>query len=190
MASFSAVRADRALAQDLVSHRVDDLSGEIRTNDDVHVDRGGAGRRVAVGIGGGRRRSRLRRCRHAQWQKPAKHPRGQNALGQQNLTYVESLNPLESVEAHTEKLDGRKIMVEQSHILTRDAATGLNAVYQRDAKVETLNETLQMPLSGARDIPIGMPVHGRPGMVLLGQRVAGRQTDFYCYAGKQVGRSS
>ena len=50
----------------------------------------------------------------------------------------------------------------------------------------SLNEKLQMPLSGTRDIPIGMPVHGRPGMVLLGQRVAGRQTDFTCYAGKQV----
>ena len=60
------------------------------------------------------------------------------SLGQQNLSYVESLNPLEFVEAYTEKPDGRKIMVEQSHILTRDAATGLNAVYQRDAKVKTL----------------------------------------------------
>jgi hypothetical protein len=60
------------------------------------------------------------------------------SLGQQSLSYVESLNPLESVEAYTEKPDGRKIMVEQSHILTRDAATGLNAVYQRDAKVKTL----------------------------------------------------
>ena len=50
----------------------------------------------------------------------------------------------------------------------------------------SLNEKLQMPLSGAREIPIGMPVHGRPGMALLGQRVAGRQTDFTCYAGKQV----
>jgi len=43
-----------------------------------------------------------------------------------------------------------------------------------------------MPLSGVRDIPIGMPVHGRPGMALLGPRVDRRQTDFYCYAGKQV----
>ena len=60
------------------------------------------------------------------------------SLGQQNLSYVESLNPLESVEAYTEKPDARKIMVEQSHILTRDAVTGLNAVYQRDAKVKTL----------------------------------------------------
>jgi uncharacterized protein DUF3857/transglutaminase superfamily protein len=60
------------------------------------------------------------------------------SLGQQNLSYSESVNPLESVEAYTEKADGRKIAVEQSHILTRDAATGLNAVYQRDAKVKTL----------------------------------------------------
>jgi transglutaminase-like putative cysteine protease len=59
-------------------------------------------------------------------------------LGQQNLTYVESLNPLEVIEAYTEKRDGRKIEVDQGHILTRDAATGLNAVYQRDAKVKTL----------------------------------------------------
>jgi transglutaminase-like putative cysteine protease len=59
-------------------------------------------------------------------------------LGQQNLSYVESLNPLEVVEAYTEKPDGRRIVVEQANILTRDAATGLNAIYQRDAKVKTL----------------------------------------------------
>jgi hypothetical protein len=59
-------------------------------------------------------------------------------LGQQNLSYVESLSLLEVIEAHTEKRDGRKIAVDQGHILTRDAATGLNAVYQRDAKVKTL----------------------------------------------------
>ena len=59
-------------------------------------------------------------------------------LGQQNLSFVESLNPLEVVEAYTEKPDGRKIAVDQSNILTRDAAAGLNAVYQRDAKVKTL----------------------------------------------------
>ena len=60
------------------------------------------------------------------------------ALGQQNLTYVESLNPLEVIEAYTEKPDGRKLAIDPAHILTRDAATGLNAVYQRDAKVKTL----------------------------------------------------
>ncbi len=59
-------------------------------------------------------------------------------LGQQSLSYSESLNPVEIVEAYTEKPDRRRIAVEQSHILTRDAATGLNAIYQRDAKVKTL----------------------------------------------------
>jgi len=59
-------------------------------------------------------------------------------LGQQNLSYVESLNALEVIAAFTEKADGRKIEVEQGNILTRDAATGLNAIYQRDGKVKTL----------------------------------------------------
>jgi transglutaminase-like putative cysteine protease len=60
------------------------------------------------------------------------------ALGQQTLSYVESIGPLEVIEAYTEKADGRKVPVDESNILTRDAATGLNAVYQRDAKVKTL----------------------------------------------------
>jgi transglutaminase-like putative cysteine protease len=59
-------------------------------------------------------------------------------LGQQTLSYVESLNPLEIIEAYTEKADGKKIAIDPTKILTRDAATGLNAVYQRDAKVKTL----------------------------------------------------
>src|SRR5262249_22860357 len=50
----------------------------------------------------------------------------------------------------------------------------------------SLNEKLQMPLSGARQIPIGMPILGRPGAGLLGQRVAGRTTDFACYPAKEV----
>src|SRR5947208_10488141 len=59
-------------------------------------------------------------------------------LGQQTLSYVESLGPLEVIEAYTEKPDGRKVPVEDGSILTRDGATGLNAVYQRDVKVKTL----------------------------------------------------
>jgi transglutaminase-like putative cysteine protease len=59
-------------------------------------------------------------------------------LGQRTLSYSETLSPLEVIEAYTEKPDGRKVSVEESSILTRDAATGLNAVYQRDAKVKTL----------------------------------------------------
>ena len=34
-------------------------------------------------------------------------------LGQQTLPYVESLNPIEIVEAYTQKPDGRKVMVGQ-----------------------------------------------------------------------------
>jgi transglutaminase-like putative cysteine protease len=60
------------------------------------------------------------------------------ALGQQSLTYVESLNPVEIIEAYTEKPDGRRVAIDPTNILTRDAVTGLNAVYQRDAKVKTM----------------------------------------------------
>ena len=50
----------------------------------------------------------------------------------------------------------------------------------------SLNEKVKTPLDGWRVIPFGMPILGRPGERLLGQRVAGRKTDFACYAGKQV----
>jgi transglutaminase-like putative cysteine protease len=59
-------------------------------------------------------------------------------LGQQSIPFNTSLASLEILEAFTEKPDGRKLMVEPTNILTRDAATGLNAIYQRDAKVMTL----------------------------------------------------
>jgi transglutaminase-like putative cysteine protease len=59
-------------------------------------------------------------------------------VGQQNLSYMESINSLEIVEAYTEKPDGRRMPVDPAHILTRDATSGLNAVYQRDAKIKTL----------------------------------------------------
>jgi transglutaminase-like putative cysteine protease len=50
----------------------------------------------------------------------------------------------------------------------------------------SLSEKLQIPLNGVRNIPFGMPIHRRPGTVLLGQRVPGRTTDFACFAGRQV----
>jgi hypothetical protein len=50
----------------------------------------------------------------------------------------------------------------------------------------SLNEKLQTPLNGVRNIPFGMPIHKRPGVVLFGQRVPGRSTDFVCLAGRQV----
>ena len=60
------------------------------------------------------------------------------ALGQQTLSYGETLGQLEVIRAYTEKADGRQVPLEEGSILTRDAATGLNAIYQRDAKVKTL----------------------------------------------------
>jgi transglutaminase-like putative cysteine protease len=60
------------------------------------------------------------------------------SLGQQSLSYLESLETLEIIEAYTEKQDGRKLPVDPANILTRDSASGLDAVYLRDAKVTTL----------------------------------------------------
>ena len=59
-------------------------------------------------------------------------------LGQQSLSFAESINSIEIVEAYTQKADGRRLPLDPANILTRDAATGLNAVFQRDAKVTTL----------------------------------------------------
>jgi transglutaminase-like putative cysteine protease len=59
-------------------------------------------------------------------------------LGQQTLTYAESLGRMQIVEAYTEKADGQRLMLDASNILTRDAATGLSGIYQRDAKSTTL----------------------------------------------------
>ncbi len=58
--------------------------------------------------------------------------------GQQELHYEESVDPVEILEAYTEKPDGRRIDVDAANILTRDEATGLDAVYERDAKVKTV----------------------------------------------------
>ncbi|HEV2958000.1 MAG TPA: DUF3857 domain-containing protein [Xanthobacteraceae bacterium] len=62
---------------------------------------------------------------------------GESALrtvGQQTLSYVEGMQTLDVLEAYTEKADGRRIAVDPASIMTRDEASGLNAVYLRDAK--------------------------------------------------------
>ncbi|MGA7329532.1 MAG: DUF3857 domain-containing protein [Rhodomicrobium sp.] len=58
--------------------------------------------------------------------------------GQQELYYDETVDPVEVDEAYTEKADGTRIAVDPADILTRDQANGLDAVYQRDAKVKTI----------------------------------------------------
>jgi hypothetical protein len=50
----------------------------------------------------------------------------------------------------------------------------------------SLNEKLQVPLKGIRNVPVGMPIQSRPGVRLLGERVVARKADFICHAGKQV----
>jgi transglutaminase-like putative cysteine protease len=60
---------------------------------------------------------------------------GVRAAGQLSLSYIDGMQKLEIVEAYTEKPDGRKVMVDRDTLITRDAATGLGAVYLRDLKV-------------------------------------------------------
>src|SRR5262249_20338467 len=60
------------------------------------------------------------------------------SVGQQPVSYVEGMQTLDIVEAYTEKAGGRRITVDPASIITRDEASGLNAVYQRDAKERTV----------------------------------------------------
>jgi hypothetical protein len=57
---------------------------------------------------------------------------------QQQLTFVEGMETLETLEAFTEKNDGAKVPVGPANIITRDAASGLQATYMRDQKQRTV----------------------------------------------------
>ena len=59
-------------------------------------------------------------------------------VGQQSLTFHESQQTLEVLEAYTKKEDGRRIAVEPANIFTRDAATGAALVLARDFKSTTI----------------------------------------------------
>ena len=48
-------------------------------------------------------------------------------LGQQSLSFAESISTIEIIEAYTEKADGRRLALDPANIFTRDAATGLGA---------------------------------------------------------------
>jgi transglutaminase-like putative cysteine protease len=50
----------------------------------------------------------------------------------------------------------------------------------------TLNERFAAPPVGRKVIPIGMPILGRPGDLLLGTRHQGRKLPFECLAGRQI----
>jgi transglutaminase-like putative cysteine protease len=58
--------------------------------------------------------------------------------GQQELRYQVSVDPVEILEAFTEKADGRRIDVDWVNILTRDTSSGIARVYERDAKAITI----------------------------------------------------
>ena len=58
------------------------------------------------------------------------------SMGQQTLSYIEGVQTLDVVEAYTEKTDGSR--VDPASIITRDQASGLNAVYLRDAKARIM----------------------------------------------------
>jgi hypothetical protein len=47
-------------------------------------------------------------------------------VSQQQETYVEGMESLDTVEAFTQKADGAQVPVDPANIITRDAATGLD----------------------------------------------------------------
>jgi hypothetical protein len=59
-------------------------------------------------------------------------------VSQQQLSFFEGMETLETVEAFTEKADGSKLPVPAANIITRDAASGLPATFMRDLKQRTI----------------------------------------------------
>ena len=59
-------------------------------------------------------------------------------LSQQQVKFVEGMQRLDTVEAFTEKADGRRVPVIPTNILTNDGASGLQATYVPDLKVRTI----------------------------------------------------
>src|SRR5262249_26795249 len=57
-----------------------------------------------------------------------------STIGQQTISYVEGMQVVEIVDAYTEKAAGLRSAVDPAGIMTRDEASGVNAVYLRDAK--------------------------------------------------------
>jgi hypothetical protein len=75
------------------------------------------------------------------------------SLSQQEVRFVEGMQKLETLEAFTEKVDGRHVPVSSANIITRDAASGLQATYASDLKIRTfifpdvaIGDTLVMTL--------------------------------------------
>jgi hypothetical protein len=59
-------------------------------------------------------------------------------VSQQRIVYIDGMQSLETVEAFTEKADGRQIAIDPADIITRDAASGLQSMFAPDVKERTL----------------------------------------------------
>jgi hypothetical protein len=64
-------------------------------------------------------------------------PGAVQSLSQQQIPFVEGMQKLETLEAFTEKADGRHVPVDPANIITRDLASGLQATYASDSKIRT-----------------------------------------------------
>jgi hypothetical protein len=59
-------------------------------------------------------------------------------LSQQQLQFIEGMQTLETLEAYTEKSDGRHTPVDPANIMTRDGASGLASTFVADLKLRTI----------------------------------------------------
>jgi hypothetical protein len=59
-------------------------------------------------------------------------------VSQQQIISIEGMQSVDIIEAYTEKADGRRIAVDPANIITRDAASGQQAVFVKDLKQRTL----------------------------------------------------
>jgi transglutaminase-like putative cysteine protease len=59
-------------------------------------------------------------------------------VSEQQLTFIEGIETLDTIEAYTVKADGRRIPVPAKNILTQDAASDSPATYYRDEKQRTV----------------------------------------------------
>ncbi len=67
----------------------------------------------------------------------------------------------------------------------RPHSAGLTATYTVRGSF-VLSDKFDLPLSGNRIIPKGLPIVAKPISWFFGPRVPGRETDFICYAGRQI----
>jgi hypothetical protein len=60
------------------------------------------------------------------------------SVSEQQMTFIEGIESLDTLEAYTAKADGRRIPVPAQNILTQDAASDLPGTYFRDEKQRTV----------------------------------------------------